>query len=187
MNASIKKYFGKSVLEIKPTKYSDNRGYFMEFYHNNFFKKIGLFDIFTQENISYSKKKYTFRGLHFQTYPKSQSKLISVISGKIVDVIVDLRKFSKTYGKHIKITLDSKNIKLIYIPAGFAHGFLTLENNTVVSYKVSEYYSPKHEETLSIFDKKLKIKLGLSKSKLILSDKDLNGSELNNFSNIKFK
>ena len=187
MNASIKKYFNNSVLEINPKKYLDERGYFMEFYHNNFLTKIGLKDKFKQENISFSKKKYTFRGLHFQTYPKSQAKLISVLNGKIIDIIVDLRPTSKTYGNHIKVVLDSKKIKLLYIPIGFAHGFITLEDNTLVSYKVSNYYSPKHEKTLSVFDKKLKISLGVSKKNLILSKKDINGLEIKELSKSKFK
>ena len=186
MKGVVKKYFGNSIIEVNPDKYSDKRGYFMELYRNNFLKKNGISEKFKQENISLSKKKYTFRGLHFQTYPKSQSKLVSVLNGKIIDIIVDLRRFSKTYGRHIKIKLDSKNIKLLYIPVGFAHGFLTLENNTVVSYKVSEYYSPKNEKTLSILDKNLKINLGVSKNKLIISNKDLNGIEINRLINIKF-
>ena len=158
----------------------------MEYYHKNNYKNYGINENFKQENISYSKKKYTFRGIHFQTYPKAQSKLITVLSGEIIDIIVDLRKNSKTFGKSIKILMNSKTISLLYIPKGFGHGFLTLKNETLIGYKVSNYYSPKNEKTLSINDDKIKINLGVNKNKLIMSKKDMNGLKLENLSNIRF-
>ena len=187
MKASIQNLFGGSVLLISPEKIIDNRGFFFENYCKKFFKEIGIYEEFIQENISYSKKTYTFRGIHLQTYPKSQSKLVTVLKGKILDIVFDFRKSSKTFGQHIKLKLFSNDSKYLYIPKGFVHAFCTLEPNTIVSYKVSEHYSPKNEKTISVFDKNLNLKLGISKNKLILSSKDRNGMLLNDFIKFKYK
>ena len=113
MKASIRNLFGGSVLLISPKKINDHRGFFIENYCKKFFKEIGVYEEFIQENISYSKKTYTFRGIHLQTYPKSQSKLVTVLKGKILDIVFDLRKSSKTFGKHIKLKLFSNDFKYL--------------------------------------------------------------------------
>ena len=187
MNIGIKNYFNNNIIQIFPNKIVDTRGFFIESFHKNLLSNYGIKENFKQENISVSKKKYTFRGIHFQLYPMAQSKLVSVLNGEILDIIVDLRPKSKTFGKSIKIKMSSDKISLLYVPRGFGHGFLTLKNNTLVKYKVSEYYSPKNEKTLSINDNTLKIRLGISKKLLIMSKKDKNGLKLEDLNNIRFK
>jgi dTDP-4-dehydrorhamnose 3,5-epimerase len=130
---------------FSPAVYKDERGYFSEFYNKRDFDAVIQEEVdFVQDNIS-SSHKNVIRGLHFQKPPFAQGKLIQVLRGKVIDVIVDIRKNSRTYGKHFKIELSDKNHKKLWIPAGFAHGFLTLENNTLLSYKCSGYYSQEHE------------------------------------------
>ncbi len=187
MKVRIKKYFNKNITQIFPKKFLDNRGFFMETFQKKIFNDLGIKDNFKQENISFSKNKNTFRGIHFQTYPKAQSKLVTVLSGEILDIIIDLRFRSKTFGKSITINLGADKMSMLYIPSGFGHGFLTLKKNTLVSYKVSEYYSPKNEKTLSIKDNKININLGISKNKLIMSEKDKKGLKLEEIKKIRFK
>lgn len=167
----IKKTKLKDVYIIKPIAIKDKRGFFVETYNkkkiNSIFKRY-----FVQDNLSKTIKKNVFRGLHFQKYPFAQDKIIRVIKGKILDIVVDLRKNSNSFLKHQKFTLSDKNQKQIFIPKGFAHGFLTLENNCIVAYKVSNFFSKKNDSGLSIFDKKLNIKLPIKKKLIILSDKD---------------
>jgi dTDP-4-dehydrorhamnose 3,5-epimerase len=171
----INTFFVKEVKLVEVELFKDNRGFFFESYNKDNLKKLGILSIFCQDNISYSKEKYTLRGIHFQSYPKTQSKLLSVLSGEIIDIVVDLRKKSKTFGKYIKVKLSAKKRQYLFIPGGFGHGFCTLEKQTLVSYKVDNYYSPKNDYTLSIFDEDINIKIGIDKNKLILSKKDLNG------------
>ena len=140
---------------------------------------------FIQENQSLSKKN-VFRGFHFQINPFSQSKLISVYKGKILDVIVDIRSNSKYFGKFLKIYLDSKNNNSLFIPKGFAHGFFALSEGTVVNYKVDNYYSKIHEKCLLLTDKKLRLNLTLSTKKKIISKKDKLGMSLNEIFENKF-
>ena len=187
MKIKLKKYFNKNIIQIFPKQFLDNRGFFMETFQKKIFKNMGINDNFKKENFSFSKNKNTFRGIHFQTYPMAQSKLVTVLSGEIIDIVVDLRFNSKTFGRSIKIKLGSDKMSMLYIPAGFGHGFLTIKKDTLVSYKVSEYYSPKHEKTLSINDSKINIRLGISRDKLILSKKDKNGLKLHEIQKIKLK
>ena len=159
------------VLIIHSLKNEDERGYFSETFNK---KNIEEFkDLqFVQDNQSLSKEKYTFRGLHFQTPPFAQDKLVRVLKGAILDIVVDLRKESKTYGKHAVIEITDTSFKQIFIPKNLAHGFLTIKDNTEVFYKVSNYYSKQHEFGINIFDRDLNISLPVSKDKIILSKKD---------------
>ena len=156
---------------IKPEIYSDNRGCFYESYNKNKFSKIIGRDVnFVQDNYSKSKKN-VLRGLHFQKSPKSQGKLIKVLSGEIFDVIVDIRKSSKTFKKWQGISLSSESMDQIWIPEGFAHGFLTLSNFAEVIYKVTEFYDPNLESFVRYDDPDLMIDWPKT-SNYILSKKD---------------
>ena len=150
--------------------FRDERGYFMEYYNEKMFKQNVLENFsFKQDNISLSKKN-VLRGLHFQAPPFEQGKLIQVLKGKVMDVAVDVRKGSKTYGKHLKIELSSKNHKQLWIPPGFAHGFLTLEDDTLFSYKCTNHYSKNHEMDLLWNDYNLNIDWGIENP--VISEKD---------------
>ena len=144
------------------------------FFMNHLEKKI-LIILTLCKIIFLLKNKGTLRGLHFQKPPFEQTKLLYVLSGEIFDVVVDLRKNSKTYGKYKSFILNDKNFNSIYISSGFAHGFLTLTDNVKLFYKVSKYYSKKHDESILWNDKKINIKWPIiKKNKLIISDKDKN-------------
>ena len=150
--------------------FSDDRGYFMEFFNEKKFYDGDLKGFsFKQDNISCSKKN-VLRGLHFQSPPFEQGKLVQVLKGKVIDVVVDLRKKSKSYGKHFKIELSSENHRKLWIPPGFAHGFVALEDDTLFSYKCTNYYSKKHEMGLLWNDETLNINWGIKYP--IVSEKD---------------
>ena len=158
----------KNLLLLKTNIFKDNRGYFKEIYKKNIiYKKNFIFDCF-----SYSKKN-TLRGLHFQS-KNSQAKLLTVVQGKILDVVVDLRKNSKTFGKYFKIIISDDSDFSIFIPKGFAHGFLCLSKKCAVYYKCTNYRHANSERTLLWNDNKLKINWGIKKP--ILSKKDKNGT-----------
>jgi|TARA_B100000795_G_scaffold187010_1_gene142178 dTDP-4-dehydrorhamnose 3,5-epimerase len=160
----------KDLKIIKTQIYKDKRGYLKEVYQNRLIKKINfVFDV-----MSFSKKN-VLRGLHIQT-KKSQAKIITVTHGKIFDVAVDLRKNSKTFGKHYSIIITDKSNFSFYIPKGFAHGFLCLSQKCTINYKCSEYRNPKSEATLDWQDKELGIKWPIKKP--IISQKDKNGLNL---------
>jgi dTDP-4-dehydrorhamnose 3,5-epimerase len=159
--------------------FKDDRGFFYESYNkNNLDKVINVF--FVQDNESKSKKGVV-RGLHFQLPPFEQTKLVRCVSGKILDVVVDLRTNSKTYGKSFSIELSSENNKQIFIPVGFAHGFQVLSEEAIVNYKVDEYYNPDSDSGIIWNDKDLSIDWN-SDIKPILSKKDL---KLDLFKNLK--
>ncbi len=165
----------KDLVIIEPTVFGDHRGFFMESYSKKDFLEIGLGMEFVQDNHSKSKKG-VFRGLHFQTQ-MSQGKLVRVVAGSVLDVAVDLRRDSETFGKWHIVELSSENKKLFYVPEGFAHGFITLENDTEFQYKCTNYYAPEHDSGIIWNDKTLNIdwnleKYGLSEDTLLLSDKD---------------
>jgi len=132
----------KGALIIEPDVYIDNRGFFMETYNRRVFKDHGLDIEFVQDNHSLSEKKGVIRGLHFQYPPYDQAKLVRVVSGSVLDVIVDMRSSSPTRGKWYSVKLSSDNKKILFVPSGFAHGFCTLEDNSVVLYKVDKFYNP---------------------------------------------
>ena len=160
----------KDVLLIEPEVFKDERGFFFESFNQRTFNQlIGREVKFVQDNQSRSKKN-VIRGLHFQI-EKPQIKLIKVISGSIFDVVVDIRKQSKNFGKHISIELNSEDNKQLWIPEGFAHGFLVLSEIAEVQYKVSEFWSPEAERTLSWNDPQININWPLS-SEPIVSKKD---------------
>ena len=159
----------KDVLLIKPRIYYDDRGYFFESFKENFFDKIGLNLKFIQDNEVYSNDIGIIRGLHYQL-KNPQGKLVHVVSGAIRDVIVDIRANSPDFGESIIIDIDSRSHNMIYIPEGFAHGYLVVEKNTIVQYKCTNYYDPNSEFGILWNDKDLNIDWGFSNP--VLSDKD---------------
>ena len=161
----------KEIKIIEPTIYADERGYFLEsFNQDQFHNKIGKIN-FIQDNESKSSFG-VLRGLHFQRSPFEQSKLIRVIKGEIQDVVVDIRKDSDTFLKHVSIILNEKNKRQIFIPKGFAHGFLVLSDEAVINYKVDNVYSLKSESGIAYDDVRLNIKWKLDSDKIKISKKD---------------
>ncbi len=159
----------KDLLLLKPKVFKDERGYFYESYNQLNFKNIGINVEFTQDNQSLSNKDIV-RGLHFQSPPHAQDKLVRVIKGAVLDVAVDIRKNSPTYGKHFKVELTEDNFLMLFIPKGFAHGFATLQDNTIFSYKCSDTYHPETEGGLQWNDREIGIEWGIENP--ILSEKD---------------
>ena len=175
----INKTFIEDLLIIEPQLFKDDRGFFYESYNkNNLDKVINI--VFVQDNESKSNKGVV-RGLHFQLPPFEQTKLVRCVSGKILDVVVDLRTNSKTYGKSFSIELSSENNKQLLIPKGFAHGFQVLSEDAIVNYKVDNFYNPKSDSGIIWNDKDLSIDWNLD-IKPVLSEKDL---KLDLFKNLK--
>ena len=162
-----------SVKMLKPQKHDDQRGFFSEVYSARKCAKAGISIQFVQDNHSRSAKKGTVRGLHFQTPPFAQDKLVRVVRGAVFDVAVDLREGSPTYGRHVSAVLSAGRWNQILVPIGFAHGFMTLEPDTEVLYKVSDYYAPDHDEGLLWNDPALGIEWPIPAAEAILSDKDM--------------
>lgn len=161
------------VILIEPVVHGDDRGYFSEtFRQDKFEQAVGHKVDFIQDNESKSSKG-VLRGLHFQLPPFAQSKLVRVIEGEVLDVAVDIRKGSPTYGLHVTAVLNEKNKHQLFVPRGFAHGFVVLSDTAVFAYKVDNYYSPECDRGLSYDDAGLLIDWKLSKDQLILSEKDL--------------
>jgi len=156
---------------IRPKVYYDERGFFMETYTKKDFEAYGIRDEFVQDNHSWSIKN-TLRGLHFQKEPYAQSKLVRCISGEILDVAVDIRKNSRTFGRHVMIKLSSENKEMFYIPEGFAHGFLVLSDYAEVLYKVNRFYSRDHDSGIIWNDEDLGINWPVKNP--VLSQKDRN-------------
>ena len=154
---------------IEPSVFADDRGYFFESYSYQKLKDFGIDKLFVQDNESKSQKG-VLRGLHFQNPPFAQAKLVRVVRGAVLDVAVDIRKNSPTYGQHVCVELSEQNKRMFYIPEGFAHGFLTLENDTIFSYKCSQFYNKESEASLLWNDETLAINWGTEDP--ILSDKD---------------
>ena len=157
---------------IVPKRLVDSRGWFSETFHEIRLRELGITCRFVQENQSYSRRIGTLRGLHFQNPPAEQAKLISVLRGKIIDIAIDVRRGSPTYGHHVSIELDAESGRQFFIPAGFAHGFMTLENDVTVHYKVSNYYAPAQESGLRWDDPEVAFPWPMSANDIILSDKD---------------
>jgi dTDP-4-dehydrorhamnose 3,5-epimerase len=168
----------KGVVVIKPKVFEDPRGYFYESYNQSTFKQAGLDLNFVQDNQSLSQKG-VLRGLHLQNNPWAQGKLVRVISGAVFDVAVDIRKSSPTYGQWFGVELSGKNKWMMYIPEGFAHGFLTLEDNTVFSYKCTNFYNKSSEDCLLWNDPDIGIDWNVTSP--LLSEKDLQGKPLREF------
>lgn len=163
---------------IQPKVFEDERGYFFESYNKTEFEKHGIDADFVQDNQSLSQKG-VLRGLHFQNPPFAQGKLVRAIKGSIFDVAVDLRKASPTYGQHFDIELTEKNKTMLWIPKGFAHGFMTLEDNTIFSYKCSNVYNKASEGSIIWNDPTLSIKWGTNTP--LLSEKDKTGPFFKDF------
>ncbi|MCD7972396.1 MAG: dTDP-4-dehydrorhamnose 3,5-epimerase [Candidatus Azobacteroides sp.] len=164
---------------IEPKVFGDERGYFMETYKQDLFEKyIGKIN-FIQDNESCSSRG-VLRGLHYQMNEFSQAKLVRVIQGKVIDVAVDIRKSSPHFGKHVAVELSAENKKQLFVPRGFAHGFVVLEDYTVFSYKVDNIYAPQAEKTIAYNDPDIGIDWQIGKEEIILSEKDKEGSLLKN-------
>ena len=157
MQANFDWYLEKSICVFEAEKFLDERGFFSEIYNKEFLASIGISDTFVQDNYSYSKEKYTLRGLHFQKYPHEQAKIVRVVQGRILDIVLDIRKDSRTYLKSLSFELSKENFSSIYIPKGYAHGFLTLEENCEVMYKTSDFY--KKDLTINLLGPVFDIKL----------------------------
>ncbi len=163
----------QGLYEIEPRVFEDARGYFYESYSKSVFQQYGIDVNFVQDNQSMSQKGVV-RGLHFQAPPFAQGKLVRVIKGSVLDIALDIRKGSPTFGKHHSVLLSEENKKLFWIPAGFAHGFSTLEDNTVFAYKCTEVYNKPSEGCVLWNDPELGI--GWQVSHPIISEKDLQGT-----------
>ena len=158
----------EGLVEIIPAIYKDERGWFYEFYNKNTFEQAGIAVQFVQENTSFSKKD-VIRGLHFQRAPHAQGKLVTVLSGKVLDVVVDLRKGSPTFGQPHYCVLDGEKRNMLMVPEGFAHGFATLED-TVFFYKCTNFYNKSAESGVHWKDPQLKLKWPIENP--IVSEKD---------------
>ena len=164
------------VFVIKSERHNDERGFFSEsFVSKNFIELVKKNIVFCQDNFSYSKKN-VLRGLHYQIPPHSQSKLVSVLKGKVLDVVVDIRKGSPTFGHHFSLELSSENLIQLFIPKGFAHGYITLSESSIFHYKVDQYYYPKNEISINPSDPDLQIDWKIPKGEWILSKKDKQNS-----------
>ena len=169
----------KGLLTITPTVFADDRGYFFESFNKKVFEKHTENSIdFVQDNQSKSQKN-VLRGLHFQNPPFDQGKLVRVIQGSVLDIAVDIRKESPTYGQHFKIVLDTIKYQMLWIPSGFAHGFLSLEDDTIFSYKCTNYYNKESEGCILYNDTDININWGIDSP--ILSDKDKVGEKFSSF------
>ena len=173
----------QDLFVFEPKIWKDSRGYFYESFSQRVFEQAGIDVNFVQDNQSFSQRG-TLRGMHAQANPFAQGKLVRVIQGKVVDVAVDIRKNSPTYGKHFAIELSADNHKQLWVPPGFLHGFLTLENDTIFAYKVTNYYDKDSEIGVMWNDPTLNIDWAayLDPSEFLLSDKDL---VLSDFASLK--
>ena len=161
----------EGIVIIDPTVFGDNRGYFLESYNEKEFKEVIGKVSFVQDNESKSSKG-VLRGLHFQKPPFAQAKLVRCIEGKVLDVAVDIRKNSKTNGKHVAVLLSGENKRQLFVPRGFAHGFLVLSDSATFAYKVDNSYAPDHDAGILWKDKELNIQWGMEDSEVIISEKD---------------
>lgn len=159
----------EGLFVIEPRVFEDKRGYFFESFNADKFSQLGISKTFVQDNQSLSQKG-VLRGLHFQKPPFAQAKLVRVIKGSVLDIAVDIRSSSPTYGESFAVVLSEQNKKMLYIPEGFAHGFLTLENDTIFSYKCSDNYHPEVEDAILWSDKDLNIDWNIESP--LISDKD---------------
>lgn len=157
---------------IRPQKFGDHRGFFSETWNRQALREVGLDLDFVQDNHSFSAAKGTVRGLHFQIPPHAQAKLIRVVHGAVFEVAVDIRAGSPTYGQHVSATISAETWCQLLVPVGFAHGFMTVEENTEVLYKVTDYYAPDCDMGILWSDPDLRIDWPLPLASVILSEKD---------------
>jgi dTDP-4-dehydrorhamnose 3,5-epimerase len=162
----------EDVVICEPAVHGDDRGYFVETFRADKLEEFLGYKIdFCQDNESKSSKG-VLRGLHYQLAPAAQTKLVRVISGRVLDVAVDIRKNSPTFGKHVAVELSSENKKQLLVPRGFAHGFVVLEDDTVFAYKVDNYYSPENDRGIAFDDIEINIDWKIPKIEMIISEKD---------------
>ena len=160
------------LLVVKPRRIEDGRGFFCESYNKRRLAEVGIDANFVQDNLSLSKPAGTLRGLHFQREPMAQAKLVGILKGVVRDVVVDLRRSSKTFGRHFSILLSQSEGNQLFVPVGFAHGFVTLEPDTLFAYKVSNYYSPEDDTGIRFDDPVLGIDWGRTADALVVSERD---------------
>lgn len=172
MSVTVESLAIPEVKIIRPKKHGDARGFFSETYSQKALAEAGVDLAFVQDNHAFSAAPGTVRGLHFQTAPFAQDKLVRVVRGSIFDVAVDMRRGSPTYGKHVSAVISAKDWNQILVPVGFAHGLVTLEPDTEVLYKVTNYYAPQHDLGLLWNDPALGIAWPVSEADAILSAKD---------------
>lgn len=167
----------EGVFVIEPQVFGDERGYFfVSFNAERFRAQTGVEVTFVQDNESRSKRG-VLRGLHFQREPYAQAKLVRVVQGRVLDVAIDIRKESPTFGKYVAVELSGNNQRQMFIPKGFAHGYVVLEDDTVFQYKCDEYYHPESEDGIAWNDPQIGIEWGIPESEIILSEKDkVNGT-----------
>ncbi len=168
----------EGLLILKPKVFGDERGYFFESWSKKVYQNIGLDLVFVQDNQSLSQKG-VLRGLHFQNPPFAQGKLVRVVKGSVIDVVVDIRKNSTTYGEYFAVKLSEENKKIFWIPEGFAHGFVALENDTVFTYKCTEVYNKDSEDALVWNDVDLNIDWGVENP--LVSEKDMIATSFKDF------
>ena len=169
------------VFLIDPVIHKDMRGYFVETFRQELFDKaLGYEVFFVQDNESKSISRGVLRGLHYQSFPHTQAKLIRVTNGKVLDVAVDLRRNSKTFGCYVAVEISEEDKKQLFIPRGFAHGFLVLSESATIAYKVDAYYAASHNEGIAYNDPDINIDWGFVESEIILSEADKNHPTLNN-------
>jgi len=161
----------KGLFVLEPQVWGDERGYFMETFRSEWLTDIGFENSFIQDNESQSSYG-VLRGLHYQVYPHMQAKLVRVVQGEVLDVVVDIRPDSATYGSHFGILLSAENKKQLLIPAGFAHGYVVISEHAKFAYKCDAYYSKAHEGGVHFADKQLAIDWKLPQGDLIISEKD---------------
>ena len=156
---------------LEPKVFGDARGYFLESWNLNKYREIGISCNWVQDNESKSRFG-VLRGLHFQTAPYTQAKLVRVIEGTVLDVVLDIRKNSPTFGKHIAVELSGENKRQLFVPRGFAHGFVTLSESVIFAYKCDNFYMPSHERGIAFNDPALGIDWKINPEEYILSEKD---------------
>jgi dTDP-4-dehydrorhamnose 3,5-epimerase len=178
-NMNLEETFIKDLVIIFPNVFGDERGSFFEAYNKNKLKELGIDIDFVQDNQSFSKEG-TLRGLHYQNPPYAQTKLVRVLQGEIIDVVIDLRKDSSTYGKSFSILLSAENSKQLLVPQGFAHGFSVISETASVMYKCDNYYDKASEGGIRYDDATLNIDWGMDLKEAIVSEKDLVLPDFNN-------
>jgi dTDP-4-dehydrorhamnose 3,5-epimerase len=172
----------EDVIIFEPRKFEDERGYFFESYNEQLFNENGIDAKFVQDNQSYSQYG-TIRGVHFQTGEFAQAKLVRVLEGKVLDVAVDVRAGSKTFGQHVAVELSAENNRQLFVPRGFAHGFSVLSKTATFAYKCDNIYAPNHYGGIAFDDKELNIDWKVDLNKAIISEKDKNMASFSEYKN----
>jgi dTDP-4-dehydrorhamnose 3,5-epimerase len=162
----------KDVLLISPTKHHDHRGFFSEVYRRETLIEAGVKEDFVQDNHVYSAKRGSIRGLHFQVPPHAQGKLVRCTRGAVLDVALDIRQGSPSYARHVAVELSAANFRQLWVPPGFAHGYVTLEDDCEVIYKVTSYWAPDFERGIAWNDPGLRINWPVAEADAVLADKD---------------